>query len=113
MVEVRVRQENGVESAWIFRKPLPIAADVRPFLDESAVDEELEIVANDEMFRAGNASGGSAKLKFHREILSLNDLRRREKSGEQRRGANALDFSIINYREQRDKIQLFLENFLN
>lgn len=90
MVEVRVRQENGVERGWIFRETLPVATDVRSFLDESAVDEELKIVANDEMFRAGNAAGGPAKLKFHREILSLNDLRRRENGAERSRDRRAL-----------------------
>lgn len=87
MVEVRVRKENGVERARVFREFFPVASDVRPFLDEPAVDEELKIVANDEMFRAGNAAGGSAKLKFHREILSLDDLRRWEKAPSARSAA--------------------------
>ena len=50
MVEVRVRQENGVDRAWVFREAFPIASEVRSFLDKSAVDEELKIVADDEVF---------------------------------------------------------------
>ena len=65
MVEVRVRQKDGVDLTGIFDDGVPVFPSFSAFLNHPAIDEKLIIVANDVVLGPRDVSGCAAELKFH------------------------------------------------
>ncbi len=69
MVDVGVRQQQGVDLPGVCHGRLPIAFQERPFLKHPAIDQQLDPVGLDVMLRAGYLAGGSQKLELHGAFL--------------------------------------------
>ena len=65
MVEMRVRQKDGVQFIGIFNDRFPVLRRFSTLLNKSAVDEKLITVADDVMLGTCYVACRATKLEFH------------------------------------------------
>ena len=72
VIEVRVRQDDGVDPRRIDRKRPPVAiSQLLETLEETAVDQNATVAEVEQMLRAGDGTGGSEKRQRRRHASAL------------------------------------------
>ena len=65
VIDVGVRQQQGVEVAEPQRARLPVSRQKGPFLVHSAIDQQMAAIGLKIILRTGNLTGGPQELQLH------------------------------------------------
>src|ERR1019366_8000828 len=103
MIEMGVRQDDGVNRIRRYRQVLPVA--LPPFflsLEETAVHQCLQrwraiVVDMDQMLRAGNHSGRAEKLDVAQEVLISYELREHSCRGDATQNDNSVGEKAVHH----------------